>query len=187
MINYRTGKHMQAPKQLDDLAACISYVMKHAKELNIEKEDYAIAGFSAGGHLAASFGRKEIGYGRYHLPKPKMLFLAYPVITLGEYTHHGSRHYLLGKRYEKDAACIEKYSVEKHITEHYPSCYVWQCEADDTVPSENSKMLVKQLEQYGVNHIFKLFPGTKHGIGIGRETSADGWLDEAIAFWETTI
>ena len=23
-----------------------------------------------------------------------------------------------------------------------------------------------------------------HGIGLGRGTAADGWLDEAAAFWE---
>ena len=28
------------------------------------------------------------------------------------------------------------------------------------------------------------YPGLRHGFGIGKGTAAEGWVDEAISFWE---
>ena len=60
--------------------------------------------FSAGAHLAGSFGIQNIGYGKYHLPKPGVMFLGYPVITMGEMAHAGSRENFLGKENGDDYA-----------------------------------------------------------------------------------
>ena len=45
----------------------------------------------------ASFGTEHMGYAKYELPKPGTLVLVYPVITMGEKTHEGSRKNHLGK------------------------------------------------------------------------------------------
>lgn len=182
-VQYRVGKDAVAPNPMDDLAQAIRYILNHADELNVEKEGYAVMGFSAGGHLAASFGTETLGYAHYDLPAPAALILSYPVITMGEKTHNGSRKLLLGKA-AANPAIQKKYSIEQQVTSNYPPSYVWQFDQDNMVPIENTQLLVNALKENGISHAYDTFVGTIHGAGIGANTPAEGWLDRAVAFWE---
>ena len=184
-MQYRCGKDAKAPNPMDDLAQAVRYILSHADELNVEKEGYAVMGFSAGGHLAASFGTESLGYAHYNLPAPAALILSYPVITMGEKTHAGSKNLLIGKN--ADAAVIRAYSIEKQITEKYPASYVWQFDHDNMVPVENSQMLVNALKAKGIACEYETFPGTIHGAGLGIGTPAGGWLERAVKFWQAHI
>lgn len=184
VVNYRAGKYAAAPNPQDDLAKAVEYIMKNAKELNVETRDYAVAGFSAGGHLAACFGTEALGYKHYGLPRPDALFLAYPVITMGEYGHEGSRINLLGRKNVQNKELIYRYSVEKQVSADYPSCFVWQCEEDREVPVENTQLLVKALDKQNIPYIYRTYPGDAHGLGLGEGTPAEGWLFQAVKFWE---
>ncbi|MBQ9153778.1 MAG: alpha/beta hydrolase [Solobacterium sp.] len=179
-LQYRCGKDAKAPAPMDDLAAAIRYILDHAQEFNVETEGYAVMGFSAGGHLAASFGTASLGYRHYGLTAPSAMILCYPVITMGEKTHAGSKNCLLGKK--ASAEIIRRYSVEEQITPDYPPAFVWQFDADNMVPVENTKMLVQALEKNHIEHEYVLYPGTIHGAGSGEGTAAEGWMEQALAF-----
>ena len=181
VVNYRTHKEASAPNPMEDLAQAIRFISDHAEELNVDMEDYALMGFSAGGHLASSFGTEALGFQRYGLPAPKCMILGYPVITMGAYAHEGSRNMLLGK--DADQALRDLYSVEKQITAAYPPTFVWQCAADAAVPIQNSQLLVQALAAKGVAHTYEVFPGDAHGWGLGEGTPAKGWLERAIRMW----
>jgi len=181
IVHYRTHKEASSPNPMDDLARAIRFIMEHAEELNVDMADYALMGFSAGGHLAASFGTEALGFQHYGLPAPKCMILGYPVITMGAYAHEGSRDLLLGK--EADQALRDHYSVEKQVTAAYPPTFVWQCEADAAVPIQNSQLLVQALAANGVEHTYEVFPGDAHGWGLGEGTAAEGWLERAIRMW----
>lgn len=182
-VNYRVGKQAFAPNPQDDLANAVRYILNHSVEFNIQTDDYAVMGFSAGGHLAASFGTQNLGYARYGLPKPGVLFLAYPVITMGRFTHAGSRRNLLGRKNIKNEEMIRKYSIENHITPEYPPTFVWQCDKDKTVPVENTQMLVQELDKAGISYFYKTYSSDAHGWGGGDGTLAEGWIAQAVAFW----
>lgn len=167
---------------MEDLAQAIRYIRDHADEFNVSAEEYAIMGFSAGGHLTASFGTESLGYAHYNLPAPAALILSYPVITMGEHTHNGSRELLLGKNANNTMA-QNKYSVESQVTENYPASYLWQFDADNTVPIENTRVMVEALDSKKVKYKYRTFPGTIHGAGLGADTPAEGWLDEALDFF----
>lgn len=73
------------PCALLELAKSVSIVRSHAAEWNIDPEKILVAGFSAGGHLAASLGcfwnqsfglRTTRSFGRRHSPKWK-----YPLLS----------------------------------------------------------------------------------------------------------
>lgn len=181
VVHYRTHEEASAPNPMDDLAQAVRFIMEHADELNVDMEDYAVMGFSAGGHLASTFGTAALGYGRYGLPAPKCMILGYPVITMGEYAHVGSREMLLGK--EAPREMWDRYSVEKLVDSTYPRTYVWQCDADDTVPIQNTQLLAQALAKQGVEHEYEVFPGDAHGWGLGVGTPAEGWLERAIRLW----
>ena len=184
VVNYRVGQDAHFPNPMDDLANAVSYILEHGEEFRIDTQDYAVVGFSAGGHLAASFGTESLGYKKYALPKPGMMMLAYPVVTMGKYTHRGSRLNLLGKENISNHEIQDHFSIEKQVTAAFPTTYLWQCEADNTVPVENSRMLAEALEQCGVAFKYRLYPGNAHGWGLATGKEAEGWLEEAVEFWE---
>ena len=184
ILQYRVAENAGYPNPMDDLAKAVSFILEHAEKFNVETEDYAVMGFSAGGHLAATFGTENAGYKKYGLPKPSAVILGYPVITMTEKTHPGSRENLLGKENQTEASLKDFYSVEKHVTEAYPPVFVWQCEADSTVPAENSQMLVSELKKWGIPYLHEVFPGSAHGWGLGTATPAFGWLERAVEFWK---
>ena len=184
VVNYRIGEEAHFPNPMDDLANAVSYILTHAGEFHVEPEDYAVAGFSAGGHLAASFGTEHLGYRKYDLPRPGILILSYPVITMGKYAHKGSRLRLLGKDHAADQELRDCYSIEKQVTENYPPAYVWQCRADNTVSVQNSGILVEEMKKYGIPCQYHVYPGNAHGWGLATGKAAEGWLDEAVTFWE---
>ena len=75
VVNYRTGKQARFPNPVDDLAACISYVLEHADTMNVDMTYYAVAGFSAGGHLTGCFATEILGYARYGLQRLSLIHI----------------------------------------------------------------------------------------------------------------
>lgn len=57
------------------------------------------------------------------------------------------------------------------------------CEDDPAVPYQHSVMLQEALEKCGVPHKLKLGKVGGHGIGEGRGSDVEGWIDEAVEFW----
>lgn len=182
-VNYRASANAKAPNPIEDLAAAVRFILEHAVELNVDTEDYAVGGFSAGGHLAACFGTESLGWKKYGLPRPSAMMLAYPVITMQEYTHSDSRKNFLQEEAD-DVEMQKKYSVEEQVTPEYPPTYVWQCDKDNAVPVENTQLLAKALKANGVPYKYRTFDSEWHGWGCGRGTLAEGWVKEAVEFWE---
>ena len=143
----------------------------------MDTEGWSLWGFSAGGHLAASYCLDS-----YDAPKPATVVLGYAVLTLGEKTHPESRDFLLGK--DADPSMIEKLSVEKNITPSYPSAYVWCGDADDLVDPDNTRMMGKALDEAGVPNITTVFQGIPHGANLCTGTHAEHWLKDAVEFWQ---
>ncbi|MDR3275783.1 MAG: alpha/beta hydrolase [Treponema sp.] len=182
VLRYRSGKAARYPNPQDDLGRAVGYILERAAEFGVRKTGYGLMGFSAGGHLAATFGLAEAGFRKYGLPAPAALALAYPVVSMGEHTHQGSRQNLLGK--ESDLALVEALSVERQVDPAYPPTYLWHCEADSTVPIINSTALAEALERAGVPCKLKRVPGGRHGLSLALGTDAEGWLEEAVEFWQ---
>ena len=181
---YHVGKRAHYPAPQEDVAAILSFVFSHAEEWQVDTQNYAVCGFSAGGHVAGCWGAAKLGYEKYGLPKPAALFLCYPVLTMGEKTHAGSRAFLLGKEAE-DKALQREWSVEERVDATYPPTFLWQCTQDDAVPFENSLMMKAALERAGVPFGFMPVEGTKHGWGVAKNTPAEGWTSRAAKFYHT--
>ena len=50
--------------------------------------------------------------------------------------------------------------------------------------SPSAETHVAAIQANGTDAMIEVFPGLSHGIGIGTGTVAEGWLDNAVAFWE---
>ena len=108
--------------------------------------------------------------------------MSYPVITMGEWAHEGSRNFFLGEN--QSCERIKLTSVEKQITFDYPPTFVWCGMMDGTVDPKNSQLLVKALEEAKIFYDFLPIEGVDHGVGIGEGLACEGWFEKAVSFWE---
>lgn len=46
---------------------------------------------------------------------------------------------------------------------------------------------LQHLEQLGIPTEFHVYPGLRHGFGLGIETAAEEWIKDAAAFWEKQV
>lgn len=181
VLVYRTGLDARHPAPLEDVAQALRLVFQQAEALGLCNLNYSIWGYSAGGHLALSWGTGHLGAPAYSLPLPAAIVAAYPVVNMGEHAHLLSRRLLLGRN--PDAETIAAHSIEQQIRPGYPPTYVWHCTGDPVVSIANSDHLVEALDQAGIACQYKVVPGMAHGWGMGYGTPAEGWFTEALAFW----
>ena len=182
IVYYSTSKKAKYPAPQEDLARAIRDLEEMKDTYHYDMDRYSLWGASAGGHLAASFSTKPMGYQRYGVRKPHTLILEYPVITMDpSFTHMGSHDNLLGKnatRVQEEAT-----SVEAHVDKDYPRTFVWCGSADDTVDTRNTKELINALQLADVEHEAEFYENVIHGVGTGKGSAAEGWIDKAVEFW----
>lgn len=183
VVFYRVRALAVYPKPQDDLARAVREVFSHAEEWKLDMNGYSVWGSSAGGHLAGSFGTEAMGYVKYSLPKPGALVLVYPVVTMGEKTHEGSRNYHIGAYASQDY--VDLTSIEKQVTDCYPPTFLWWGDCDGTVDPDNSRMLQAALKAHHIPCFCREYAGVDHGIGIGKGLPCEGWFEDAVAFWES--
>lgn len=163
------------PCAMYELAYTVDYARKHAAEWDVDPEKIVVAGFSAGGHIAASLGTmykdKEFeDFVKIQLEsdceaiKPNGMLLGYPVITSGEKSHPRSFENLLGERHGE---LLESVSLEKRVTAATPKSFIWHTFSDGSVPVENSLLFASALREAGVPFELHIFPEGNHGLGLG--------------------
>ncbi len=186
-LNYRTAQLGLLPKPIDDLAAALHFIGKHKKAFHVNPKEYVVGGFSAGGHTAAMWGTKEMGYRKYELPAPDMLLLGYPLITtesLSETVPEQVRNLLLkgmfGESYTEEK--IRSYHVDHQVDADYPAVYIVHSKDDDTVIHQDTLKFVGELEKFGVTNHFERADTAGHGFGLGSATEIVGWIERAMGF-----
>lgn len=163
VLKYRMpNKHKEIP--LDDAHQAIRYIREHAKELNINPNKVGIAGFSAGGHLAATAATHYITSGTNVRPDFSVLF--YPVITMQIATHGGSRNNLLGDKPSESE--LHLYSNEKQVNNNTPPAILLLSDDDGAVSPINSTMYYEALKQNNIPAAIYIFPEGGHGWGMNK-------------------
>lgn len=181
---YGTNEDALFPKPLSQLGSLINYINKSEKYSRLNINNYALMGFSAGGHLISNFALENICKDKYNCPAPKCIILGYSVISMFENAHIRSRSMVLGDM-QNDINLQKKYSADLMLDANYPKTYIWTLENDKAVNSLNSINLAKALKRNNVEHKLVLYPGTVHGLGLSTGRMADSWLDDALEFWLT--
>lgn len=185
ILNYRVYPDLY-PKPQQDLIRAIRFVRKNHEKLGVDPENVMIMGFSAGGHLCATVGalydRYEDETHRYDdiSARPDKICLCYPLVSLMTDIHEKCIENFLGSldRMEDRRAL----SAEMILSKDYPKTYLWACEDDPVVMCSHTKMMDAALTNKKAPHKMHLFPDGGHGIGLGENTSAQGWIDEAVQF-----
>lgn len=173
VLKYRLGSAgYRHPVMLNDAARAVRMVRARAAEWKVNPDRVGIMGSSAGGHLASTLlthfdaGQPEAADPvERQSSRPDFGILCYPVITMGQFTHQGSRNNLLGPNPAPDL--VKLLSNELQVTPRTPPCFLWHTWEDKAVPVENSLHFAQALRQAGVPFAFHLYQKGPHGMGLG--------------------
>lgn len=178
VLKYRMpNKHKEVP--LDDAQQAIRYVREHANEFGVDTNKIGIAGFSAGGHLAATASTHYTTEGISTRPDFSILF--YPVITMETATHGGSRSNLLGGKPEPED--IQFFSNEKQINANTPPAILLLSDDDKSVPPANSVFYYEALKKKNIPATMYVFPKGGHGWGMNIDFEYHSQMLHLLGMW----
>jgi len=138
----------------EDLARAISFIFEHAKDLEVDTDFYSLWGGSAGARMAATIG----SYGAAAFGGDD---IPKPGAVVMQYTGH-SDYNLNGE----------------------PPTFVVVGENDGIASRVTMERRVENLRALGTPVEYHLYKNLGHGFGLGIGTTAEGWLDLAMTFWE---
>ena len=184
VLEYRLPKG-KAFGPLLDAQRAIRTVRARAKEWGLDPKRIGIIGFSAGGHLASTAGthfdageaQAADAVGRVSC-RPDFMVLVYPVISMAEKRHSGSRDNLLGG--DPKPEMIELFSNEKRVTEQTPPAFLAHALDDNVVVPENSKMFYDALRAKNVAAKYLELPSGGHGLNGYTGPMWEAWQTQSL-------
>jgi len=183
VLKYRLGPDgYRHPVMLEDASRAMRLVRARAKEWKVDPARVGIMGSSAGGHLASTllthFDRGNANATdpiEKQSSRPDLGILCYPVITMGEKTHQGSKKNLLGENPSEEL--VKLLSNELQVTKETPPTFLFHTAEDPAVPVENSLMFAAALAKNGVPFDLHVYEKGRHGIGLA---NGHPWTTECL-------
>lgn len=161
VLKYRLpNEHKEVP--FDDAKEAMRIIRTHSDKWNINTNKVGIAGFSAGGHLAATFSNLDSNSDVNIHPDFAILF--YPVISLDQVTKGGTRNNLLGKT--PTSSEIFSFSADRQVNKNTPPTIIFASDNDTSVPSIHSTMYYNALKENAIPAALYIFPEGEHGWGM---------------------
>lgn len=184
VLEYRMP-HGQAFVPLLDAQRAIRTVRAQAAPWGIDPKRIGIIGFSAGGHLASSAGthfdagdpQAADAVERVSC-RPDFMVLVYPVISMGEKAHVGSRNNLLGR--DATPELIQLFSNEQQVTRETPPTFLAHALNDRVVLPDNSQMFHDALMAHGVATEYLKLPAGGHGLNGYKGPMWIAWQKQAL-------
>jgi acetyl esterase/lipase len=172
---------------LQDAQQAIKIVRENATKWKINPNRIGVMGFSAGGHLASTlsthFEKAVIENKDSVSLRPDFSVLGYPVVTMGGFTHSGSKNNLLGLNPTEDQ--VKEFSNELQITPNTPPAFLFHANDDKTVPSENSVNYMLALKKCGVPVEAHFYKAGGHGFGLNNKTTGEKWFLNMVDWLES--
>lgn len=180
-VDYRLSTIAPFPAQVHDLKAAIRYLRGTAGRHGIAAERIAIAGSSAGGHLALLVGvtagvpelEGDVGEHRDQSSAVQAVvdFFGPTNLTtiLAQSTPHGlsvrvpALKLLLGGMPDERPELARLASPVLHLDRHDPPLCVYHGDQDPQVPIQQSQELVAACHKVGVDVRYEVVPGGAHG------------------------
>lgn len=161
LVDYRVAsRHNTTPfDAVEDSRDAVSFIIRHANELGIDKNSIVLAGGSAGGHLAlmSSFLAKEKNVEKY---KPAALVLFNPVIDTGPE----------GYGYERLGESYKTISPIDNIPDNPPPMIVFLGTDDKIINVGEAEDFCSEVKRRHGHCQLKLYKDQRHGFFNYRNT-----------------
>ena len=138
----------------EDLARALTYIYDHADELGVSRNGYSLWGGSAGARMAADMSR-----------------LSHMRSSTGR------------TDIPQAAACIMQYTGYTTVAADYAPTYACCGTSDGIASWTTMQSRLESLASLGIPTEFHAYNGLPHGFGLGTGTVAEGWINDAIRFW----
>ena len=96
---------------------------------------------------------------------------------------HGVAHFG-GDNLPRPSAVVMAYTGHADVSSDEPPTFVVVGEHDGIAPPSAMERRIAALRRAGTEVEYHKFNNLGHGFGLGTGTSAAGWIDDAIRFWE---
>lgn len=176
-VEYRLARVSLAPAAVEDCLCALRWVIRNAKQYNIDTTRLVLTGNSAGGHLALTTGMipASAGLDRFCPGKEDLKVAAIinwygitdvPDILEGPMMQTYAVTWLGSFENRKDIGW--RVSPLKYVRPGLPPILTIHGDADTTVPYTHATRLQEALNKAGVPNQLVTIPGGKHG-GFSRE------------------
>jgi acetyl esterase/lipase len=172
-IEYRLTGAATAPAAVEDTRCALIYLIKNAKQLNVNTDKIVIMGSSAGGHLALMGGLMENDHlfdtnckGVENI-KVAAIIDKYGITDVWDWgygVHKTSKSATswLGDK-AKDQNFAKSVSPLYQVKKTSPPTFIVHGDADPIVPYEQSVALKAKLDELGIKNEFMTVKGGDHG------------------------
>ena len=92
-----------------------------------------------------------------------------------------------GDNVPRPGAVIMQYTGHSEYSKQDPPTFACVGESDGIASWRTMKRRLDAMSALGIPTEFHHYPGLGHGFGLGTGTVAEGWIDQAIAFWEQVV
>lgn len=174
VLEYRLPQQ-RAFVPLLDAQRALRMAREYSQVWNLDANKIGILGFSAGGHLAATAATDSASGAR-----PDFAVLIYPVISMGEKAHSGSRENLMGKTPSPET--IQLFSNETQVTENTPPIFLAHAADDDAVSPDQSRDFYAVLKAHNISTEYLELPSGGHGLNIYQGEMWEAWKS-ALLQW----
>ncbi len=184
VLEYRLPNERSLVPLLDAQRA-VRTVRARAAEWKLDPGRIGIMGFSAGGHVASTAGTHFDGGDPTAADpiermscRPDFMVLIYPVVTMGEKAHTGSKARLLGENPKLEL--IELFSNERQVTDQTPPTFLTHAKDDVGVPPENSRMMAAALKAHNIPVEYLELPSGGHGFNGCQGPMWEAWKARSL-------
>lgn len=91
------------------------------------------------------------------------------------------------KEYPRPGAVVIQYTGHIEYTKGDPPTFMCVGENDGIASWRAMENRADAMKSAGIDIEFHKYPGLGHGFGLGTGTIAEGWLDDAVSFWENQM
>ena len=91
------------------------------------------------------------------------------------------------KDYPRPGAVIMQYTGLSEVYDNEPPTYNCVGTNDGIASYRTMERRIAAIQANGTDAMIEVFPGLPHGFGLGTGTVADGWINNAVAFWERNM
>lgn len=143
VLHYSTGRHAQWPNPLKDYEDAMDIIRSRNEEWNVDPDKIAVAGFSAGGHLAgcaATMSRQ----------KPNAAILGYAPLE------ESTVRFVLPSAPD----------VVSAVDDTTCPCFLFHTRNDNRVPVRNSVNFMAALTEHGISYESHIYAFGPHGISV---------------------
>jgi acetyl esterase/lipase len=198
----KTDAKSHYPRQLKELVQALKVLKELSAKYQLNLTRLFLLGFSAGGHLAASYAvhwndheyLAKIGIDANDCLKLRGLLLAYPMLTgeLKALILRGKKNtsimeqlpYLNPAIYgceQPTQAQKAELNLVQQVNASVPPTFLWQSLQDKVTSVEDSLAWVTKSTQLGIECESHFFGSGKHGMGLANDIAAKTSADEDAA------